>query len=353
MLLRDCDLIVNAAVSAPLVRREPEEAWVRSAARGMPLAVFDFYEQAGYFSLDRAPRFLNDPNHVLFSFLGVVAEGLRGSITEAISFQRSLVRTERQSYAPFSGADGEKYGRRRTRSLRYLAINLTASLDAFAEMVALHFPEEIVIRESGRRLLVGQAQFQTLLQVLKAPDLANCLVRSRGQIVSPRSAELDRFHQDVRPSVSGGGGPSDGWLDFLFLLRNKLAHLGTRSIDYVGFRGPNGRMYTFMPREWPFMIPTMVRRGRPDQTLRRVDQDTLESLVQQDVVSMTAGFLRNTKRLIAVGMTALARAYRTFADFEPNATSLTNLAPRRFAFRNFSPARSGGAVAGPSGSETG
>src|SRR5437899_10425790 len=84
MKLENCELDIDAAAAAPMVRAEPGREWVAARDRGLlPEAVFAMYSRSSFFSFGAAPPFLADERRFLFSYFAMVLTSLRDALVDA------------------------------------------------------------------------------------------------------------------------------------------------------------------------------------------------------------------------------------------------------------------------------
>src|SRR3989442_4396332 len=168
MRLEDCILTVNLAVTAPLARTEPEEAWVRARdSDAIPAPVFDLYRRVNYLSFGSAPSFLKDDENVLFSYFSMLLRGLMESLVDADDQVRSFIEVQKLAYDIGKKIRGEPWDpaadARARRHFRDLLIALESCLDALADLAALFLTGLIP------RLRFGRAQFSRIEAWLERP----------------------------------------------------------------------------------------------------------------------------------------------------------------------------------------
>jgi hypothetical protein len=236
-------LNVAGVVGAPLVITRPEPDWLAARDSGrLPTNIFSFYEAANFFSIDGAPRFLDDDDKWLFSFLTAPARGIRECLDEAHELVEEIRKSHNQKYTPAKRIKGQQYDRsaagRQTRDFKYLVVNLASALDQFAEIVSLLFTKEIV------RVTCGRASFVDVKKFVISPWIG------ASGIVSPKKYYLEKLHAKLSSEVLAKGVES-GWIDLFYLYRNKLAHLGNLMLDQIELHDKSGEFFTFLPRNWP------------------------------------------------------------------------------------------------------
>jgi hypothetical protein len=91
MKLECYSLDVTGVVTKPLIRREAEKEWVEANNAGLiPPALYRFYSTASYFSFRSSPRFLSDPDRMLFPYVGALTRGVFESLCEADELSKRL-----------------------------------------------------------------------------------------------------------------------------------------------------------------------------------------------------------------------------------------------------------------------
>lgn len=210
MRLTDEMLNVVGVVSAPLSIKSAEQEWLEDRDNGrLPRNVFSFYEAASFFSIDDAPRFLDDENKWLFSFLTSLVRGMRECLAEAHDLVDEIRKSHSSKYTPAKRFKKQQYDReasgRQTRDFKYLIVNLASALDQFAEITALLFTKEI------SRLTCGRASFVDVKKFAEAPWLA------APGIVSPKGYYLEKLHTALSAEVVGRG-PESEWIDLFICI---------------------------------------------------------------------------------------------------------------------------------------
>lgn len=130
------------------------------------------------------------------------------------------------------------------------------------------------------------------------------------------------------------------------MLRNKAAHLGDAVFRYMALHDRDGRFYTFVPRQWPFI---------PEQHMHAADAaagihhepfpDLLRrTLMHEDLVSYASGLQRKVTAVISVALETLDSAYVRFSEFPLNTAALAELqgSSESYAFEHFSDETRGG-----------
>ncbi len=330
MKLEDCVLETNAVVVRPPSPGAPEREWTEARDRSqIPEHLYRFYCLAEYFGFDRAPKFLDDPERILFSFLAGLVRGIRESFEEAHSLVASIRADKGKRYSPVKELNREPYDReadeRQRRSFRYLIVCLSGALDQFAEVVSILFHGDI------EGLTVGRASFAELRAIARAP------FAPAGKIISPKEARFEQLHQVLVAELETEGDEAQ-WFDLLHLYRNKLAHLGSSMFPIVAFHDRKGVFYSFTPNRWPLFHQSEITFGgasRPDP--RSIEAYARDNYVHQDLVSYAESLSARVLRLIDCGFQLLCATYSDFKDFELNASALRSLKTKRqqYQFRSF------------------
>jgi hypothetical protein len=319
MKLNDQMLNVTGVVSAPLVIAGPEADWLAARDSGkLPKNVFSLYEAANFFSLDAAPRFLDDDDKWLFSFLTALVRGTRECLVEAQELLGEIQKSHGLKYTPAKRARGEKYDRdaagRQMRDFKYLIISLASALDQFAEIVGLLFTKEI------DRVTCGRASFVDVKRFAATP-----LVGASG-IVSPKKFYLEKLHAKLALEVVGKGAES-GWIDLFYLYRNKLAHLGDFMFDKVELHDKSGEFFTFLPRKW---LQPHRSRIKPSTDLKPRGREEFKKYIKNgfihvDITEYSQRLVEKVKKLLDAGFGVLTEAYVAFRDFDLNVSALQEL----------------------------
>jgi hypothetical protein len=320
MKLSDCDFGAPAVTMAPLRRSEPEEKWARGKAEGsIPESLFDLYRRAAYLSFGAAPSFLKDPDNILFSYFGMMAQSLASLLINIDRENRMFIEAGKNAYYPGKNIDDPTWTREKSQSasleanqiFRNLLISLYGSLDTLSEIIAIFSQGGI------SKLDVGHAQFNSI-EVWLSNDY-----KAPPGILAPRDIYLEGLHAKLKPIVHCRP-PEEGWLIYLRLMRNKVAHFGEGPLRFWGLRGSDGAPYTFAPRVWPCLWEKMVK---PADERSNVDltEWLLETLVHQDVVDYMRGAARKIKEAVQETCSVTANAYTEFADFGFNQIALDEL----------------------------
>ncbi len=211
--MQDGILEVNVLITAPLVCTDPEKEWVDARESALiPAALFLLYEKTQYISFGGAPRFLRDPDNVLFRYFGMIVRCLMEALVDSSKEARTLIEDQNLSYdagKKFRGEhwDTEADGRARGH-FRDLLIALQASLDVLSDLIALFFAGLI----SGLRL--GRARSAKVEGWPKRP------IPPIGLIITPYDVHLRELFRSLDPVVNASG-PEREWLPLTRMLRNK------------------------------------------------------------------------------------------------------------------------------------
>ena len=330
MRLEKCIKQVTKIVSPLLFRTAPEPGWTEARDGGLiPEFLYRFYCLAGYFSLDRAPRFLNDSDRMLFSFLEGLTRGIQESLEEAHELVIQIHTYQKTGYSPLKEGRGEEWDpkadMRGKRSFRHLIVCLAGALDQLSEIVSIFFHGDI------QSLTVGRASSLTLRNLARTPFIPS------GAIVSLKQARFQDLHTVLRQEIEATGEEQD-WLDLFYLYRNKLAHLGAPMFPIFCLPDTEEEFYHFAPNQWPLFHQTHIRpavesRNDPGALQRYVDG----SYVHQDLGQYADGLIKRVERLLNGCFKVLCRVYTEFADLELNKGALQSLRKKRkqYAFKAF------------------
>jgi hypothetical protein len=332
MRLENCELEIDRVVAAPMVRTEPEPEWVTARDAGLlPQAGFALYTRSGFLSFGTAPRFLDDEKHLLFSYFAMVLRSIRDALVDADMELRAFADSQARVYDPGKSIRGEEWDPaapdRARRHFRFLLLSLQAGLDASADLVALFLTGLI----PGLRL--GRAQFSRIESWLERPLPPGDL------IVTPQRDSLERLYARLSAVVNPGQ-PERDWLPLMRMLRNKAAHLGDAVFRYMALHDPDGRFYTFIPRQWPFipeqhMQPADAAPAAPHEPFPDLFRRTL---MHEDIASYASGLRRKVTAVISAVLEILDSAYVRFSEFPLNTAALAELqgSSESYAFEHFS-----------------
>jgi hypothetical protein len=319
-------------VTAPFIRTEPEEDWVKASELGViPPAVFALYKRAGFLSFGSSPQFLSDEKHYLFGYFAMILESIRGTLTDADQALQTFITAQAKVFDLGKERRGEEWedsadGHAKNQ-FRILVLSLCSSLDATAEITALLLTNQI----PGLR--VGRADFQKIEDWLKRP-----LPKARGVIVTPHRGKLEALHKNLRPIVEAAG-PEKEWLPLMKLFRHKAAHLGTVHFREIGFADKNDRFHRFFPRHWPVLWEEHMSTrssGAPGEPKTNI-ATMQDQFMRQDNISYVKGLRAKITTLIESAFEVLDSTYWDFRDFHPNQEALLQLQKnvQTFAFEGF------------------
>lgn len=331
MNLGNCELQVDRVVVAPMIRTEPEPDWVAARDGGaLPAAGFALYSRSGFLSFGAAPAFLVDDKHLLFSYFAMVLRSVRDSLVDADEELRAFLGSQARIYDPGKRMRGEEWDpsapKHARRHFRLLLLSLQAGLDASADLIALFLTGLI----PGLRL--GRAQFSRIESWLERP------LPPVGLIVTPQRDYLERLYAGLSPLVNPVALERD-WLPLMRMLRNKGAHLGDAVFRYMSLHDRDGRFYTFLPRQWPFIpeehmhaagaAPAVAPEPFPE-LLRR-------TLMHEDIASYASGVRGKATEVISAVLEVLDFAYLHFRSFPANTAALAELqgSAEGFDFKHF------------------
>jgi len=331
MKLENCKLEVDRVVAAPMVRTGPEPDWVAARGAGvLPTAGFDLYSRSSFLSFGSAPRFLADEKHLLFSYFAMVFRSVRDALVDADVELRAFSESQARVYDPGKRIRGEQWDpaapERARRHFCLLLLSLQAGLDATAELIALFLTGLIP------GLPLGRAQFSRIERWLEQP------LPPGGLIVTPQRVFLERLYMDLSPLVKPGD-PECDWLPLMRMLRNKAAHLGDAVFQYMSLHDQDGRFYTFIPRQWPFIPEEHIRAANavPGPAHEAFPELLRRTLMHEDMVSYASGLRRKVTEVVAAGLAIVDTAYVQFRDFPLNTAALAELqgSAESYAFKHF------------------
>lgn len=330
MKLSDCNLNIDRVVMRPPIINSPDPEWIEANENKIiPENIYRFYCQADYFSLDKAPKFLNDENRMLFSLLSYLLLGIRYSFEEALELVGTIKDSQGKGYSPAKRARGEdwdhKADKHQIRSLRNLIITLTSTLDQFAEIVAIFFHGDI------QNLTVGRAHFTTLREFARHP------FTPKSTIVTPKEHLFEELHKTLEKELEVDGAETQ-WFELLLLYRNKLAHLGTPMFPICVLHDHKGKLFSFLPNKWPVFHESNISfTNEPFEKKVGIGKYVEENHIHQDIVEYSEALLAKIYRLLDQSFVVLCRSYREFRDFELNESALKSLKNKKakFDFKHF------------------
>jgi len=202
MKLESLNLDLAAVVGAPVKITSADPEWVKARESGLiPDALFKTYEASGYLSFGAAPRFLADPDNVLFAYFGMLLRGLKQQLGESASLLVELKQAHGELYDLIKKAKGlpwdQAADQRAKRAFRHLLVTASSILDVLADLVALFLTGRIA------GLTVGRAQFISIETWLRSPAPAS------GLIVTPYDDHLSQLRSSLRPLVLPTGPERD------------------------------------------------------------------------------------------------------------------------------------------------
>jgi hypothetical protein len=292
----------------------------------IPASLYDLYRRANFLSFGTAPRFLSDPENLLFSYFGLVLRSIQQSLVDAQDQANLFVSAHELVYDPFKQLRGERWekgaDKSQRRHFRDMLIALQTSLDALADIIAIVLPDGI------KGLAVGRAQFSKIEAWLKRP-------LPMGQIIlTPPVFFLKKLYYALEPLVQAPA-PENGWLPLMRLLRNKAAHLGEPLFRLVVLpRTGDGRLFTFIPRQWPYLWERHMGPSSQNtsSTSSPLPQQLRDSLIHQDIVTYSRGLLTKVNSVVAAATSVINEAYEQFRDLPENQAALMELKSSSVAF---------------------
>jgi hypothetical protein len=315
MKIENCVTSGNlSAVTAPFIRTEPEEDWVKQKdARVVPLPLFGLYARAGFLSFGSEPRFLQDEKQFLFGYFSMILESLKGTLVDADRELAAFIQAQSEIFDLGKEERGEKWdlaadGRAKNH-FRTLVLCLSSSLDLVAETIAIMFTDQIA------RLRVGKADFERISTWLEKP-----IPNTGAMVVTPQAHWLGKLHSKLSPIVWATGCEKD-WLPLMNVLRNKAAHLGTGHFREIGFHDNDHRFYRFLPRNWPVLWEEHIG----PQGMSTPFSTMTEQFMREDNMSYARGLRAKITALIDSAFGILEPAYAEFKHFDPNQSALAQL----------------------------
>jgi hypothetical protein len=319
MKLENCGLQIAGVVTPPLIRTEPEPDWVTARDTGiLPAAGFSLYSRSNYFSYGSAPPFLADENHLLFTYFGMVLRSVRESLVDADAELRAFLDSQAHIYDPGKRVRGEEWDpsapKQAKIQFRLLLSSLYSVLDTTADLVSLFLTGLIP------RLHLGKAKFSHIEEWLGRPFPPS------GLIITPQRSILERLYADLLPLIKPSG-PECDWLPFMRMIRNKAAHLGDEVFRYVALPDQNGIYYTFIPRQWPFILEEHVYAADtiPSPPPEPFPEFLRRTLIHEDISSYSSGLRKKVTEVVEKVLAVLDSAYVQFCNFSLNTAALAEL----------------------------
>ena len=328
MKLNELNLDVVGVVGAPIKVTAAQPEWIAARNSGViPESLFKLYEVAGYLSFGAAPKFLADPDNVLFSYFAMLLRGVRQQLADGAELLGELQQAHSLVYDPIKKAKGLPWDpgadRRSKRAFREIVVAAYSSLDMTAELVALMFTGSIP------GLTVGRAQFGSIEDWLRKPT------QTGGVGLSPQDAALADLRLVLTPLVLPNG-PERDWLPLVRMLRNKGDHLGDDVFRYFGLFGPNDGLYLFVPREWPYFFEQHMKPAGHG-SVEPFPRFLLRTLIHEDYVSFAQSLNTKVRRVVGSISEILHAALTSFGGFDLNQAALGQLKgnSRAYSFEYF------------------
>lgn len=331
MKMEDCVLTAHRIGMRPIIRHEPEKDWLEAFNNKLiPDQMYRYYCIASFFSINKAPKFLDDPDRILFSYLSALIRGLKERFIESSDLIEKIKVDDTRIYSPTKKVKGEDWDPdasiRIRRNFRYLIMNISSILDQFSEVIAVFFHGEIP------EITVGRSSFKILLEFVKTP------YKQKGTIISPQEVKLLSIQSILFDELRIDGRNSD-WIKLFYLYRNKLDHLGSQMFPVFRLHDIKGNYFTFLPKRWPLFHQTDIKLN---QNIQDQEQETLEpylkeNYMQQDIISYSADLLKNINSLINKSFEVLCDTYLEFQNFELNRSALKSLRKKeeKYKFAHF------------------
>ncbi len=333
MKLTNCILNIDMVAMLPPVRTSPRPDWqLAHDNKVIPENVYRFYCCCDYFSLDKTPKFFDDKDRFLFSFLHNTLEGIRLAFTEANDLIKVIKDAQGKGYSPFKGVKNETWDpnadERQSRSVRYLIVLMSGVLDQLAEVVSMFFHGDIP------KLTVGRASFTVLREFARHP------FSPKTKIVTPKEYRFGELHA-VLVEVVETSGSDKQWFELLKLYRNKLAHLGTSMFPIARFHDDKGEFYSFLPNQFPIFHESVISFSNEAKNEPMEVQDNAEyakeNYIHQDVVEYSEKLLEKVYIVIDRCFKVLCSTYIDFKSFDLNESALKSLKDKKskYNFRYF------------------
>lgn len=325
MKLTDCILDIDMVIMRSPMRNSPHPDWQRAYDdKIIPENVYRFYCCADYFSLDKTPKFLDDHDRFLFSFLHNILEGIRHAFIEAKDLVDTIKNTQGKGYSPVKGIKNEDWDsnadERQSRSVRYLIVLMNGALDQLAEIVSIFFHGGVP------GLTVGRASFAVLRDFARNP------FSPQGEIVTPKEHRLEELHGILVVTIETSGAETQ-WFELLKLYRNKLAHLGTSMFPILRLHDDNGEFYSFLPNRFPIFHESGISFQNNSQYGPSEVQDTAdyakENYIHQDVVEYSERLFEKVYNVIDQCFKVLCSAYTEFKSFDLNENAWKSLKDKK------------------------
>lgn len=314
-------------VGAPVSITAAEPAWLASLRSGvLPEPLFRLYEQAQFLSFGAAPRFLRDPDNLLFSYFGMLVRGLHQQLQDAADLFEVLQVANQSGYTPVKKSRGLPWDpsadRRANRAFRDILTASYATLDILAELISLVFTNRIP------GLIVGRSQFASIENWLRADAAIESGYVLANQLGSLRQQLVLHIPTD---------GPERDWLPLLRLLRNKNAHLGDDVFRYFGLFDSQGELYLFVPRQWPYFFQMHMTPATEAVNAEPFPEFLRKTLVAQDYIAFTKGLNRKIRTVVGGTAEVLGSALDIVGGNDLNQAALTQLLAnsRTFEFEGF------------------
>jgi hypothetical protein len=212
---------------APFFRSEAEEEWVRAKDSGtIPQSLFDLYRRANYLSFGTAPKFLADPDNLLFSYFCLSVRSVMAALVEASDYVIEFSQAQSETYYPGKDQDDHTWSKEKSdladkrarTSFRNLLNSVHIAFDSLAEIIGIFAPGQI------NGLTVGRAQFSSIEDWLrKSPSKLKL-------IAEPKDVYLNELYVALHPIVISSGPESD-WLHICVYLGTKPPTWDNRYFD--------------------------------------------------------------------------------------------------------------------------
>lgn len=278
MKLKQCLLNVDVAVTAPLIRRGPDESWLLAYKnKSIPESLYKFYLAADNFSYDRCPDFLKDDRKILFAHLETSVNLIKLSFEEYHELIDLMKKYDLASYTPVKEARGQTFDpsapKQFNRCLQLLIINMYSILDCISEAVA-------IVISWGK---IGRASFLTLVEEVKKSS--NTSIKT---IVKVDNKYIKEIKKVIREEIQKEGNSKE-WYELFKLYRNKSSHF--RHWSSFSFHDKKGNFYHFLPRQWPYYFQQDIKYKKEEKVDNNNDVKNLISdlLMEQDIFEYCEG----------------------------------------------------------------
>lgn len=311
MRLEDCVLEGLSAGINPSAFKGPSESWMESIKNGfVPKNVYNFYSNTDYFAINKVPKYLHDPEKLLYVYIKYCLEGIKSNFEEAFNQKELIFKYEDEKYNPLKEFKREKWdkdaSKKQQRCFQYLLLNLSGILDQFSEIVSILF------FGIDNNLNPGCTDFIDILKIRIHKEESNCL------IIAPKKKLLIDIRETISKDLSSEG-EEKGWFDLFKLYRNKLTHIGG-TLCVIACHDTDGKFFTFLQRSWPYFFEQDIDESIYNKHLKNDDfkENVLKIFIHQDIVSYSNSLYEKIFLIIDHSFEKLTMAYQLLQNFEYN-----------------------------------